>query len=351
VAEAFASEGKPAGITAVCADEDGCRAIEALGIPTTRTQDIAALATDSYDDILYFGAEKQTVELLDDKLAPSGIINVVLAGKKIGAPASIGVGRVHYGMKRWTGTTGASAAEAYAHIPATGEIREGERIAVIGAGGPMGQMHVIRDVCSGVKGISVVGTDFDEARLDSLREKAGRLAATNGVEFRLLNPQKEEAPESFSYYALMAPVPALVADAVKTATENAIINIFAGIPAPTKHEIDLDVYIEKHCFMFGTSGSVIEDMKIVLRKLEGGQLDTNCSIDAVSGMAGAIKGIDAVENRTLAGKIIVYPMLHDLDLIPLPELEKRFPSVAGKLNNGEWTREAEEELLRVATNR
>ena len=66
--------------------------------------------------------------------------------------------------------------------------------------------------------------------------------------------------------------------------------------------------------MFGTSGSVIEDMRIVLRKVESGQLDSNRSLDAVSGMAGATDGIKAIENRTLAGKIIVYPMLHDVPL-------------------------------------
>ncbi len=100
--------------------------------------------------------------------------------------------------------------------------------------------------------------------------------------------------------------------------------------------------------MFGTSGSTIDDMRIVLRKVEQDDFDTNASVDAVSGMAGAIDGIACVENRTLAGKIIVYPMLHDLGLIPLNELGDRFPSVAAKLEGGKWTREAEQELLRVA---
>ena len=126
------------------------------------------------------------------------------------------------------------------------------------------------------------------------------------------------------------------------------INIFAGIPAPTKHDLDLDRYLEKRCFMFGTSGSTIEDMRIVLRKVERDQLDTNASVGAISGMSGATDGIAAVENRTLAGKIIVYPMLHDVGLVPLAELDKHFPTVARKLSHGQWTREAERELLRVA---
>jgi len=130
--------------------------------------------------------------------------------------------------------------------------------------------------------------------------------------------------------------------------ERGIINLFAGIPAPTKHELDLDTYIANRCYMFGTSGSTIGDMKIVLRKVTAGQLNTNCSVDAISGMAGATAGIAAVENRTLAGKIIVYPMLHDVGLIPLGEVSKLFPTVAAKFDHGQWTRAAEDELLRVA---
>jgi hypothetical protein len=146
----------------------------------------------------------------------------------------------------------------------------------------------------------------------------------------------------------MAPVGALVAIAVNDSRPNCLINIFAGIPAPTKQEIDLNKYIENRCFMFGTSGSVIRDMKIVLDKVQSNQLDTNCSVDAVSGMKGAIDGLAAVENRTLAGKILVYPMLHELPLTPLSSLHQSYPTVAQKLHDGQWTKAAEEELLKVA---
>jgi hypothetical protein len=212
-------------------------------------------------------------------------------------------------------------------------------------------MHVLRNVCLRAEDVSVVGTDFDDVRLDTLRKKAEPLAQAGGVSLRLVNTQTTPLGEKFSYIALMAPIGALVASAIQDAADGAIINIFAGIPAPTKHPLDLDAYVEKRCFMFGTSGSTIDDMRIVLRKVEREGFDTNASVDAVSGMAGAIDGIASVENRTLAGKIIVYPMLHDVGLIPLSQLGSRFPTVAAKLDGGKWTREAEQELLRVAAGR
>jgi hypothetical protein len=41
-------------------------------------------------------------------------------------------------------------------------------------------------------------------------------------------------------------------------------------------------------------------------------------------------------------------MLHDLPLTPLTDLAKKLPTVAAKLDKGQWTLAAEQELLRVA---
>jgi len=339
-----AADGRAAKGVTECFSPDG----EPAELRTVAPSEVADLPQESFDDIVYFGSDKATIDVLNDKLAAGGIINIVLGGRRIGQLVSVGVGRLHYGMTRWIGTTGSHPAESCQHIPATGEIRHNDRILVVGAGGPMGQMHVIRNICLGLSGLSLVGTDLDAPRIDALRRKAEPMAKANGVALRLVNPQHERLDGTFTYFALMAPVGALVADAIQKADDGAIINVFAGIPAPTKHALDLDAYLAKRCFLLGTSGSTIEDMRIVLRKVERDQLDTNASVDAISGMSGATDGIAAVESRALAGKIIVYPMLHDVGLIPLAELEKHFPTVAEKLDNGRWTREAERELLRVA---
>ena len=343
----FSADGKPGSMTALCADDSQYGILEEMGIKLTRTDGLAALPDDSFDDIVYFGSSKEVIELLNDKLAAKGIINIVLGGQTIGADVSVGVGRTHYGLTRWIGTTSTNASESYKNIPATGEVRKGDKAIIIGAAGPMGQMHTIRLVCSGMEDLSVVGTDFDDERLASLGQKADAIAKERGIKLSLVNPKKNPIEDDFSYFAIMAPVAPLVAQAVKDSADGALINVFAGIPAAVKQELDLDTYIANRCFIFGTSGSRLKDMKIVLEKVLSGQLDTDCSVDAVCGMAGAIEGIRAVENRLMAGKIIVYPELRDFPLIPLSEMAEKYPSVAEKLNNGIWTKEAEDELTRL----
>ncbi|MBN8526980.1 MAG: alcohol dehydrogenase catalytic domain-containing protein [Planctomycetes bacterium] len=335
---------KPAVVTAILPDAAQQQALAAAGLKATSGD----LTTEGFDDVVYFGCSKAVIELLNDKLAGRGIFNLVLGGKRIGAPVSVGVGRVHYGLTRWVGTTGSDAAASYATIPKTGEIRANDKVVVIGAGGPMGQMHVLRTICTGKPGISLVGTDMDDGRIQGLNEKAAALAQANKVGFQLVNTKNQPAKGPFTYHALMAPVGALVAAAIQDSAEGAIINIFAGIPAPVKQDLDLDTYVARKVFMFGTSGSTINDMKIVLQKVVSGAFDTDVSVDAISGMRGAQAGIDAVENRTLAGKIMVYPWLKDVGLVPLKDLAKPYPTVAAKLDGGKWCKAAEDELKKVA---
>jgi L-sorbose 1-phosphate reductase len=342
------AEGAPASVTVYAAQSSQTDQLAALGCPVQKVQALDELPDAGFDDIIYFGSSKATLDVLNDKLAPSGIMNVVLAGQTIGEDVLVGVGRIHYGLCRWIGTTSADAAESYQTIPPDGEVRDQEKAIVIGAGGPMGQMHTIRLICSGKPGISVTATDFDNERLQTLHGMAHGFAEQLGVDLRLNNPQEEPLDETFGYYALMAPIGALVAQAVAQSQDRTIINVFAGIPGPVKQLLDMDTYIKNHCYMIGTSGSRFSDMMIVLNKTIAGQLNTNCSVSAVTGMAGAIDGIKAVEDRTIAGKIVVYPGLPDMPLINLPDLAEIYPTVVEKLDGGLWTKAAEEELLRVA---
>jgi hypothetical protein len=143
-------------------------------------------------------------------------------------------------------------------------------------------------------------------------------------------------------------MPSLVADAVASSEDRSLINIFAGIAVATRQDVDLDAYIARHCYMFGTSGSVVRDMEVLLSRIAAGGLDTNLSVDAISGMAGAAAGLAALQDGIMAGKIVVYPALHEVGLLSLAELGGDFPSVASKLDDGHWCLEAERELLKVA---
>jgi threonine dehydrogenase-like Zn-dependent dehydrogenase len=347
LAEAAKPGQPPASVTIVAAAEVDLP-WAGPSVAVIRASDVRDLPDASFDDIVYFGASKLTIEVLNDKLAVGAIINVVLAGATIGAPVSVGVGRVHYEATRWIGTVANSAAESYVTVPPSGELRPGDSLLAVGAAGPMGQMHILRSLSADVDGLSVVGTDLDDARLRSLLAKAQPVAQANGVSLRLLNTSSQPLVGTFSYHLILVPMPSLVADAVQSSEDRGLINIFAGIAVATRHDIDLDAYIARRCYMFGSSGSVVSDMEVLLDRIATGRLDTNLSVDAVSGMAGAADGLAALQDRTMAGKIVIYPSLHEVGLLSLADLSGAFPTVASKLADGHWCLEAERELLKVA---
>ena len=347
LAEAAKPGQPPASVTIVAAAEVDLP-WAGPSVAVIRASDVRDLPDASFDDIVYFGASKLTIDVLNDKLAVGAIINVVLAGATIGAPVSVGVGRVHYEATRWIGTVANSAAESYVTVPPSGELRPGDSLLAVGAAGPMGQMHILRSLSADVDGLSVVGTDLDDARLRSLLAKAQPVAQANGVSLRLLNTSSQPLVGTFSYHLILVPMPSLVADAVQSSEDRGLINIFAGIAVATRHDIDLDAYIARRCYMFGSSGSVVSDMEVLLDRIATGRLDTNLSVDAVSGMAGAADGLAALQDRTMAGKIVIYPSLHEVGLLSLADLSGAFPTVASKLADGHWCLEAERELLKVA---
>jgi threonine dehydrogenase-like Zn-dependent dehydrogenase len=314
--------GKPAEITVTTADK------------------VDGLKNAAFDDVVYFGSNASTVEKLFPKVGVSGLFNIVQCGGKFGRPVVSQVGRVHYGGIRVIGTTGSDPAASMKSIPASAEIRANDKINIIGAGGPMGTMHVIRDLCQGVPGVTVFAGDLSDERLAVLDKIAGPLAQKNKVTLRCYNPSKDKLADKFDYVVLMAPVPVLVTQAVPSAADRAIINIFAGIPADKNADIDLDAYIEKQLYFIGTSGSVLDDMKQVLAKVVSRRLDTNLSVAAVSGLDGAIEGIRAVEKNLIAGKILVYPSCKGLKVTLLADLAGKLP-----LENGLWNKKSEEALL------
>jgi len=333
----------PSAITVV-----GTADAASIGAAFNTAEAVEWLSEHAFDDIVYFGSHGSTIAKLGTLLAPGGLLNLVLAGTPIDGPVAVDVGRLHYDLIRYVGTTGAEAAASYARIPAQCELRPGERMAIIGAAGPMGLMHTVRTAISGVAGISMDAVDVDDSRLAHLAEVVAPVAAEHGVPARFLNSRTEPLDVGYTYVAVMVPAPALITQAVEIAGTGAIVNAFAGFAVGTLADLDLNAVAERGVYLVGTSGSRIEDMKAVLAKLESGALDTNVSLWAVTGMAGVPAAIESVRDRTSGGKIMVYPQLPDMGMVRLDELADRLPAVAAAMVDGRWTRQAEEALLATA---
>ncbi|HEY3337270.1 MAG TPA: alcohol dehydrogenase catalytic domain-containing protein [Propionicimonas sp.] len=340
---------EPGGLSSLLAQAEPSL-ITVVGLDAGKLAQQAVTATldelgQGFDDIVYYGSDAAMVERLSGLLGNGSLLCVVLAGARLDRRVQLDVGRVHYDFVRYIGTTGDDPVVAYREIPASGEIRPGDRVAIIGAAGPMGLMHTMRAAVLGVPDITIDATDLNDDRLRHLAAVVAPAAATHGVPVRVVNSGTDPLRPGYTYLTCLVPVPAVLAQAVDLAGDRAIVNAFAGFPTGTLADLDLQAIIEHHVFLIGTSGSQMADLASVLAKVETGVLDTSISLDAITGMAGFADAIASVMDRTSGGKIMVYPQLHDQGLVRVVDLSEKLPLVAALLHDGRWTRHAEQALL------
>jgi len=111
--------------------------------------------TGPIDDLVVVGADAEQLERWFPRLRARGLALVLLAGERFARELRLPLGRIHYGPLRLCATTTAEAARALAVIPDTCEIRAGDHVHIIGAGGPMGVMAVARVIASSRAGARV----------------------------------------------------------------------------------------------------------------------------------------------------------------------------------------------------
>ncbi len=310
-----------------------------------------------FDDIIILGdAPDQLIERAGDSLNKNGILNYMVNSPQKQV-VNIDAGKVHYDVIAFIGGTTTDVNEPYTANPDY-TIRGGS-VLMIGAGGPMGQMHVKLAMEQENAPHTIIATDIDDQRAEMLNEKFETLAKEKGITFHILNPNNFDNPSQFrnrilelnngslfEYVVCLAAIPPVIEDAASFLSDKAVLNIFAGVSKGTIVRLDVKEVATKSVRYIGSSGSSLDDMEFTLRKLEKGKLDTNNSVAGIAGMNDVWKGIDSVRTGSFAGKIIIYPHIRDLNLSTLEELKQRFPDIAPLITKGGgWTREAEEAFL------
>jgi threonine dehydrogenase-like Zn-dependent dehydrogenase len=313
-----------------------------------------------FDDIVVLGGvAPEEIEGAATTLANHAILALV-GPAQIERKLSLDIGRVHYNWHHYVGTPTWQVAQAYVE-PRGAELRPGGAAWFIGAGGPMGQMHVQLAVQHPNPPKRIVATDIDSGRLQSVVDRLGSIAASRGIELIAINP-KEMAPDAFDAelrrltdgrgfddIVSLVPVPALIEHAIGFLADGAWCNIFAGVARGTMAQLDANAIRARGVRYIGSSGSSIADMRETLQMVETGALSTNTSLAAIGGMKAARDGMRAVKEGRFPGKSLVYPLIPDLPLTALPDLKGIYPTVYARMKDGKfWTNEAEEELLRIA---
>jgi L-sorbose 1-phosphate reductase len=327
-----------------------------LGVEVVDVPDTANPPVEFADDIVLLGSDPELIEKVSPRLEQFGVL-AILDDKPMARKVSVDVGRVHYHRWVYVGGTGTDVAKAYSDVPVRAALKPGGRAMFVGAGGPMGRMHVQRAIEFDNAPAVIVCSDVSDMRLGELCESFAGQARDKGIDFICVNPMNKEAyaeamarfkADGFDDIIVLAPVAPVIADSATWLGQKGVMNVFAGVARGTMASLDLSEAYLKQTRVIGHSASVMEDMLLVLDKTYSGQLSPNRSVAAVGSLSAAKDGLKAVKEATLAGKVVIYPHIKDFPLTPLADLKEKLPGVYAKLNErGEWTKEAEDEFLRI----
>ncbi len=328
----------------------------ALDIEVIEVDDPTQPTVDKVDDIVILGADPDMIETVSVFLADFGIA-AVIAEEAPSRKVEIDMGRVHYNRWVYVGGSDPDIARAYSDVPVRSTLHPEGRVWFVGAGGPMGRMHVQRaiQVANGPK--TIVCTDISDVRLNDLKESFAAEAEAKGIEFICLNPIEKEtyaegmAPfkeQPFDDIIVMAPVPPVIADAATYLAPKGVMNVFAGVARGTKVAVNIEDFYLNNIRHIGHSASTIDDLRLMLSQAESGELSPNRAVAAVGSLSAVYDGLKAVYDTTFPGKVVIFPHIKDMPLTALPDLKDVLPTVYDKLHEGrEWTVEAEEEFLKL----
>ena len=249
-------------------------------------------AGQGFDDIVVLGAPApEFVEQASRRLANGGIF-AIIATSPMARKVQVDVGRIHYDRLHFVGTPSGCVATAY-KMQRSSELKDGGNTWIIGAGGPMGQMHTQMAVSGTAGPALVLATDIDDDRLNEIKARFEEMASDRGAGLVTLNPKNVDSSEfdntvaeltgsgKFDDVAVMVPVPAIIEQGADSVADGGVLNIFAGVPRGTMAGLDISAVYLNGTRWVGSSGSRISDLQYTLEQTQKGALSPNHSVAAV----------------------------------------------------------------------
>lgn len=342
----------------------GAQIIERNGVTVEEIASLSAEYTDGkgFDDIVMFDPRSaERVSEVARHIARRGTLNLI-GGRPLDRLADADVGRLHYDYIAFVGGTGPEVTDSYGEARNRCELQPNGTAVFVGAGGPMGQMHVQRALELPDGPQTVIATDINQMRLEAVETRFGALAESRGRKLMIYNPQLagQEGQAASLFDLVMAeteqrgaddvvisvPAAPLMEEGGRMLNRTGMLVLFAGVPNGTEAPLDLSPVYLGNVQYTGTSGLTLEDQRLVMDRATQKTLSPGRSVAAIGGMNAAKEGIQAMMDGRFPGKVVIFPQIADMPLLGLDVLAEEMPDIAAHLGaGGSWTLEAEAALL------
>jgi threonine dehydrogenase-like Zn-dependent dehydrogenase len=310
-------------------------------------------SSEKFDDIIFLDCPSNVINGVSNKLNKNSII-AINSKEPLKEHIQIDMGNLHYDNVVYVGTTSLNIDNAYKSHPIRTNLLSGGNAWFLGAGGPMGRMHVQRALELHGKPKRIFATNRGMKRLQALRKSFLNIAKEQQVEF-LATSSTEEKNEytrflekissegGFDDIEVMVTNVKVIEDSIRYLAKGGTLNLFAGINRGVKAQIDAwSIYGPKQNRLIGHSGSGLDDQKAVVNRAISGELKPELSVAAVGGFNQIADGIRAMKDLTFPGKIVIFLHVWNYPLTAIKDFKEKDAEVYAALGEGEtWTKEAE----------
>ncbi len=309
------------------------------------------------DDILVLDGNAAMIDAVSEKLNKNGLL-AIFSSKTMDGMIKVDMGKLHYDMIAYIGASSLCIDDAYQNPPIRTELLPGGHCWILGAGGPLGRMHLQRALELESCPNSILATNRGLERLMSVREDFSTLAYKKNIPLETISPtqhleqyeqymSKVMEAGGFDDIVVMAAKAEIVAESVPYLAQNGVLNLFAGINRGITADIDPWLICgPQQIRLVGHSGSNLADQKHTVDRILSKKLQPELSVAAVGGLNQLIDGLQAMLDNTYTGKIVIYPHVIDFPLTAMQEFQSRDPEVYAELTDHKfWNVNAEKKFL------
>ncbi|HSR27261.1 MAG TPA: alcohol dehydrogenase catalytic domain-containing protein, partial [Actinomycetes bacterium] len=265
-----------------------------------------------FDDIVMLEPRSAaTVGAVAKHIARRGTLNLV-GETALDGLVDTDVGRLHYDYTAYLGGRGPDIAASYGEARNRCDLRSRGTTVFVGAGGPMGLMHVQRAIQQPDGPSKIVATEVSDERLKSLEDRLAHLAESNDCELFTFNSQTaEQSLHDFVMgitdgggaddVVVSVPISAVMAEADTLMNPDGMLVFFAGVPNGTLAPLNLSAVYLDNAQYTGTSGLTLHDQQKVVDLANQGDLSPGSIVGAVGGMRAAKDGLRALVDGSYSG--------------------------------------------------